>query len=214
MTTCAIVTAAKAVLASVDAMRARCGVPAGTALTSTNTASLCGDGGGRGLLSDTFWKIVTAVTDMSLLETVARPITPAEQVCHANPWIDQVREWIDGIMPSYYTVIGSGFSGGAAVLNRTVLVAYSGRDEYGSAVWDNFLTPYLPKTDVDSSIRYNHTAKQWVADLLAASIYAVADSDGVAGSEPTIGVYALRGGYVPAEDYENATITVLAGDQT
>jgi hypothetical protein len=219
MTLCSIVSAVQAVRTAVAAMRARCGVPAGIALEPVNTATLAGDGGGRGLLADIYWKAVAAVTDMNLLETVARPITPGEQGCHANPWIDQVREWIDGIVPSYYTVIGSGFSGRASVLNRTVLVAYWGQDEFGSAAWNNFLTPYLPRTDVEAFIWYRYSAMQWVAYIEATNIYAGTEyaeavKNGVAGCEPAVGSYVLRPGYVPAEEYEHGSITVLQGDQT
>ena len=224
MTLCSIVTAAKAVLSSVEAMRARCGVPAGTALTSTDTSTLCGDGGGRGLLSDTFWKIVAAVTDMSLLETVARPITPGEQVCHANPWIDQVRAWIDGIMPyaNVYTLILSGFDGALALFNGTYLLTdYAGTHE----VWKDSpsTSPSRPYTKTLAALwlwdeGQGAEIRKWTVFLNHEPLgddSADYTGETVDGAIP--GVYALHSpawNYSDEYEYSQGSVTVLAGDQT
>ena len=222
MSTCAIVTTAKAVLSSVEAMRARCGVPSSTQLTSTNTASLCGDGGGRGLLSDTFWKIVAAVTDMSLLETVARPITPGEQVCHANPWIDQVRAWIDGIMLGAYTIVGSGFGGEWAELNVSICVDFHPVDTQGIGL-DRYWSTVM-SGDIESTVYPRaellwdfQTYTRWRLDI-GGNLRAIGGyADGnVTDRLPPLGVYPLREYLIALhpEELSGATITVLAGDQT
>jgi hypothetical protein len=217
MTLCSIVSAVQAVRTAVAAMRARCGVPAGTALEPVNTATLAGDGGGRGLLADIYWKTAAAVETLALLETVARPITPGEQVCHANPWIDQVRAWIDGIMPSAVTIVGAGFSGGSSVLNVAVLASYAGLDFYGRRYWESAKDQEGVFVLPSATLTFASDDNAWRAELTNSPWgVAWANGDGQADALPPTGQYAITQGQIsewPSE-YAGATITVLQGDQT
>lgn len=223
MTLCSIVSAVQAVRTAVAAMRARCGVPAGTALEPVNTATLAGDGGGRGLLADIFWKTAAAVETLTLLETVARPITPGEQVCHANPWIDQVRAWIDGIMPAaeILTLVCSGFTGSLSGMNGRRLIISR---EYGNAEQidqgDDLRYALLQWYD-DGQLYPDQAAFWQLGFYWYGPMYkAIQPYDRQGDSMSAVGIYTYvdfwRGwkAIAPSNEWENATVEILTGDQT
>jgi len=98
MAVCSIVTSVNEIIQAVRDLQDRVSILIYSVDLPNDLTTLCGDG--AGLINEIYNNVVEFVLSAGseVSETVSRPITPAEQVCHTAVYFYAMQTWIDGII--------------------------------------------------------------------------------------------------------------------
>ena len=93
---CALVTSMSSIIEAIRELQVRVETLIPTITLPENMTTLCGDGGGQGLLPDLYFSVLSFVLDAGedVTETVARPQEPE---CYTGAYLFDMEAWIDGI---------------------------------------------------------------------------------------------------------------------